>query len=355
MSHRVLVSRGAAAVVIAVVSLTPAILVGRTSASSFQAVAAATGKGDQSRTAASKAKSSYPARTPWGDPDLQGIWTNATITPFERPTELAGKQIYTEQEAAEFEKRTNERNTVDRPPPPGNPGGYNQFWFDRGTKVVPGRQTSLVVDPPDGRIPPLAAEAQKRSTARAEHQRAHPADSWEDLGEYTRCLTRGLPNAMTPGFYNHNYQILQAPGYVAILVEMIHEARIIPLDGRPHLGPNVRQWMGDSSGRWAGNTLVVETTNFSPKAEFRGASANLRLIERFTRTDADTIQYEYTVDDPTTWTRPWTAAIPMTKDGAPEYIFEYACHEGNHAMVNILNGYRAQEKAAEEEAAKKDR
>ena len=153
---------------------------------------------------------------------------------------------------------------------------------------------------------------------------------------------------MTPGFYNHNYQIFQAPGYVAILVEMIHETRIIPLDGRPHLGSGIRQWMGDSRGRWEGDTLVVETTNFSPKAEYRGATANLRLVERFTRIDGGTIHYEFSVHDPDTWTKAWTASIPMTKDGAPNYIFEYACHEGNQAMPNILRGYRAQEKTAGE-------
>ncbi len=294
-----------------------------------------------------------PPRTAWGDPDLQGIWTNANITPFERPKEFADRQVLTEQEAAEFEAQTNQRNSIDRPPPPGNPGGYNQFWFDRGTKTVPTRQTSLVVDPPDGRVPAFIPEAQKRADARAQYRRDHPADSWEDVSLFTRCLTRGLPGAMTPGFYNHNYQILQAPGYVAILVEMIHDVRIIPVDERSHLAPSIRQWMGDSRGRWEGDTLIVETTNFSPKAEYRGASTNLSLVERFRRVDADTIHYEFTVEDPTTWTRPWTAAIPMTKDGAPDRIFEYACHEGNYGIVNILAGHRNEEKAAAETARTK--
>jgi hypothetical protein len=334
------------AVVIAVASVMP--VVGPTSHVSLVAAAEAAGEGAQAGSAAAKAWSS--PRTPWGDPDLQGIWTNANITPFERPKEFADKQVLSEQEAAEFEAQTNQRNTIDRPPPPGNPGGYNQFWFDRGTKTVPTRQTSLVVDPPDGRVPPFTPEAQKRADARAQYRRDHPADSWEDVGLFTRCLTRGLPGAMTPGFYNHNYQILQAPGYVAILVEMIHDVRIIPVDGRPRLSPAIRQWMGDSRGRWEGDTLVVETTNFSPKAEYRGSGENLRLVERFTRVDAGTIHYEFTVQDPTTWTRPWTSAIPMTKDGAPDRIFEYACHEGNYGIVNILAGHRNEEKTAAEAA-----
>ena len=325
MSYRFLASLVGPSTVIVVMSLTPV---------------AAAGKAQPA-----PADPSTPSRTPWGDPDLQGIWTNANLTPFERSEEFTGKQVLTEEEAAEFEERTNQRNSVDRPPPPGNPGTYNQFWWDRGTKVVPTRQTSLVVNPPDGRIPPLMPAAQKRAIARAQYRLDHPADSWEDVSLFARCITRSLPGAMTPGFYNHNYQILQTPGYVAILVEMIHDTRIIPLDGRPHLGPTLRQWMGDSRGHWEGETLVVETTNFSPKAIYRGSGEHRGLVERFTRVDADTIHYEFTVDDPTTWTRSWTAAIPMTKDGAPDRIFEYACHEGNYGLYNMLAGARAEEKA----------
>ena len=184
-------------------------------------------------------------RTVWGDPDLQGLWTNTTTTPFERPNELAGKQILSDQEQLELDQQTAARLSFDNKPRPGSPGGYNEFWVERGRLS---KQTSLVVDPADGKVPALTPEAQKRVDARAQYRRDHPADSFEDVGLFTRCLTRGLPNAMTPGFYNHNYQIFQAPGYVAILIEMIHEVRVIPVDGRPHTSSNVQQWMGDSRG-----------------------------------------------------------------------------------------------------------
>jgi len=286
------------------------------------------------------------ARTPWGDPDLQGLWTNATITPFERPASLSGKEVLTEREAAEYEKEALETRNAD------NRGGgtdadlgraYNQFWYDRGTKVVGTRRTSLVVDPPDGRVPPLTPDAQQRAAARAEARRRSPADGPEDRSLAERCIlwpTAGPP--MIPGGYNNNYQILQAPGYVVILTEMIHDARIIPLDGRPHAPSGIRQWMGDSRGRWDGHTLVVTTTNFTDKTNIRGSGPNMRLVERFTRVDADTIDYQFTVDDPASFTRSWTAAIPMTKTEGP--IFEYACHEGNYGMTNLLRGARAQEK-----------
>jgi hypothetical protein len=287
-------------------------------------------------------------RTPWGDPDLQGIWSNATITPFERPSELAGKPVLTAEEAAELEKQSLKTRNQDRRDGAGTDAdvarAYNDFWWDRGTKVVPTRQTSLVVDPPDGRIPSLTLEGQKRAKAGA----TRGFDSWEDRSLWERCITRGLP--MVPGPYNNNYQILQTPGYVVILHEMIHDARVIPLDGRPHIGKNIRQWFGDSRGRWEGDTLVVDTTNFTGKANFRGATEGLHLIERFTRIDRDTVKYEFTIDDPTTFTKPWTAAIPMTK--TEEQIFEYACHEGNYGMVNLLSGARVQEKAAEEAGKK---
>jgi hypothetical protein len=286
-------------------------------------------------------------RTAWGDPDLQGIWTNTTTTPFERPKELGEKTVLTDEEQVALDKQTAARVSFDNAPRPGSPGGYNEFWVERGRLS---KQTSLVVDPPDGRVPALTPEAQKRTDARAQYRRDHPADSWEDVSLFTRCLTRGVPSGMTPGFYNHNYQIFQSPGYVAILLEMIHEVRIIPVDGRPHVGSSVQQWMGDSRGRWDGNTLIVETTNFSPKAEFRGTGANLRVVERFTRTAADTIDYRFTVEDPTTFTKPWTAVIPMTTlDGS---IYEYACHEGNYGIYNILSGHRAEEKGDAASAAR---
>lgn len=289
------------------------------------------------------------ARTPWGDPDLQGLWTNATITPFERPRELGAKEVLTEEEAAVFERQTLRARDADSRTGAGTEAdvalAYNQFWYDRGTKVVGTRRTSLVVDPPDGRIPALTPEAQARADARAAARRRSPADGPEDRSLVERCIlwTAGPP--MLPGGYNNNYQILQTPGYVVILVEMIHDVRIIPLDGRPHAAQNIRQWLGDSRGRWDGNTLVVETTNFTSKTNFRGSGEALRLTERFTRVDADTINYEFTVDDPASFARPWTAAIPMTKTEGP--IFEYACHEGNYGMTNLLSGARAGEKVTE--------
>jgi hypothetical protein len=253
--------------------------------------------------------------------------------------------VLTEEEAAELEQQTLKTNNQDRRDGAGTDAdvarAYNDFWWDRGTKVVSTRQTSLVVDPPDGRVPALTAEGQKRATARA----ARGYDSWEDRSLWERCITRGLP--MIPGPYNNNYQILQTPGYVVILHEMIHDARIIPLDGRPHIGQNVRQWFGDSRGRWEGDTLVVDTTNFTDKANYRGSTDGLHLIERFTRTAAGTVRYEFTIDDPTTFSKKWTVGIPMTS--TDEQIYEYACHEGNYGMVNLLSGARVQEKAAGEE------
>jgi hypothetical protein len=287
-----------------------------------------------------------PPRTADGQPDIQGIWNNATITPLERPAELAGKAVFTQAEAAAYEKRFAESNNRDRRGNDGATdvaGAYNQAWFDRGTKVVPTLRTSLIVDPPDGKIP-YSAEGQNRLAAAAEHARLHPADGPEDLALADRCIlwgTAGPP--MLPGPYNSNYQIFQAPGYVAISIEMIHDVRIIPLDRRPHLPGSVRQWLGDSRGHWEGNTLVVETTNFTDKSRFRGASGSMRLIERFTRTDANTLTYDFTVEDPATFSKPWSASIPMTKSAGP--IYEYACHEGNYAVPGILGGARAQESA----------
>jgi hypothetical protein len=292
-------------------------------------------------------------RTPDGQPDLQGLWTNATITPFERPKELAGKQFFTEQEASEYEKHVQQTSNRDQRGATAEAdvaGAYNDFWFDRGTKVVPTRRTSLVMDPPDGKVPALTPEAQKAAAARTEISRRPPAGP-EDMGLPERCIlwpTAGPP--MLPSGYNNNYQILQTPGYVVILIEMIHDVRIIPLDGRPHLPGNVRQWMGDSRGHWEGDTLVVDTTNFTGKTHYRGADRNLHLVERFTRIDPSTILYKFTVDDPTAFTTSWSGEAPMTKTPGP--IYEYACHEGNYAMEGTLKGARAEEKAAEQAAKK---
>ena len=283
-------------------------------------------------------------RTQWGDPDLQGTWNNSTTTPLERPGGLAGKEFLTPQEAAERDELAD--RTADDAPRAGDPGTYNGFWFDRGKSLM---RTSLVVDPDGGRLPPYTPEAQKRLAARAESRRQQgpdPADGPEDRNLAERCITRGAPKL--PGGYNNNFQIVQTPQYVAILQEMIHEVRIIPLYARPHIDSTIRQWLGVSRGHWEGPTLVVDTTNFDERIidnSFnccRGAGARLQVIERFTRVGADTIDYQYTVNDPTTWTRPWTAAVPLTR--TDDRIYEYACHEGNYGLEGILRGARAQEK-----------
>ena len=294
--------------------------------------------------------------TSWGDPDLQGIWDFRTITPMERPAELAGKAVLTAEEAADFEARENRRLNRDLVDPevggaiypPASEGGvvpYNEFWYDRGNALVEDRRTSLIVDPPDGRIPPLTAEAAARTAARSEYLRDHPADSWHDRSLGDRCIlgfNAGPP--MVPSAYNNNVQLLQTPDHVVILNEMVHNARIVPLDGRPH--GTIRQWVGDSRAHWEDTTLVVETRGFGDLVGFRGgATANLQVVERFTLVDADRLRYEFTLEDPDTWTRPWTAVVPMKRTPGPMY--EYACHEGNYAMDGILGGARAEERDAE--------
>jgi hypothetical protein len=301
-----------------------------------------------SKNAAAKRASAWtPPHTPDGQPDLEGIWTNSTITPLQRPRELAGKQVFTPEEAAEYQRKM--LSDLDTDKRDGNPEvdvnrSYNELFRERGGVVVTLR-TSLIVDPPDGRIPPLTESGRKRE---AEYARGpYAADSWTDRNLAERCITRGAPKL--PGGYNNNFQIYQSPGYVVIFQEMIHETRIIPLDGRPHAGKNIQLWMGDSRGHWEGDTLVVDTTNFNDKIisnNFNccGASGeNLHVVERFTRVSADRIDYRYTVDDPATYTRPWTVEVPMVKSDGP--LYEYACHEGNYALVDILKGAREQEKA----------
>jgi hypothetical protein len=291
-------------------------------------------------------KTWMPPRTPDGQPDLQGVWTNSTLTPLERPAELAGKTVLTEQEAADFVKGTLQRVSSDR-----RDGGaqvdvgrsYNEFWRDRGNNLVADLRSSLIVNPPDGKIPPLTPEAQKRVDENRAWMQAHATDGPEGRSMAERCIswtTAGPP--MIPGPYNNDTQIVQGPGYVVILSEMIHDARVIPLDGRPHVSSAIREWMGDSRGHWDGNTLVVDTTNFSSEYSFRGSDTNLHLTERFTRVSPEVIQYEFTVDDPTAFIKPWTARIPFNK--TTERVFEYACHEGNYALTDILAGARAAEK-----------
>ncbi len=299
---------------------------------------------------------SAAARTPWGDPDLQGLWTNTTTTPMERPDDLAEKDTLSSEELAARDAEVAEAVSFDNISD-GNVGAYNEFWVERGTLIT---QTSLIVDPPDGKLPPMTEDAQRKSQQFIQRWIA-PPESWEDMNLYDRCITRGLPGAMIPGFYNHNYLILQTPDHVVLQVEMIHDTRIIALAGRQHAPSGIPEWMGHSVGRWDGDTLVVETEGFAAKAEQRVALANFfltfsggpnsRLVERFTRLDDGTLDYRFTVTDPTIDTREWTAAIPMQAYEEP--LYEYACHEGNYAMPNILAGARAdEERAAAEEQSR---
>jgi hypothetical protein len=301
------------------------------------AEAGASGEGAQAQTPT--ADTLTLPRTPWGHPDLQGIWNNSTNTPLER---LTAEERERGRRAQEPVRRATE--------------GTGAAWPESGGQL---EQASLIVDPPDGRIP-MKAEAVRRLVAREEARRGRgEADSWLDRNSWERCISRTLPVAMIPNLYNNNYLILQTPQHVVILMEMIHEARIIPLDGRSHVVKSIRQWLGDSRGHWEGDTLVVETINFNDKLDggevqpshviqtgHRGSGATLRLVERFTRTDAHTIDYRFTVEDPQTFTRPYTVAIPMRKRDNQDPLYEYACHEGNYAMVNLLKSGRADEQAA---------
>jgi hypothetical protein len=276
--------------------------------------------------------------------DLSGVWTNNTVTPFERPRDLAGKEFFTEQEAAEYEKThlfdVDKRDNItvtNRDVA----SAYNSFWWDPCTKVAKTRRTSIVIDPPDGRIPPLTAERQKQLQEMAEARwrrcekpgsepensgQLGPADGPEDRPLMERCLSFGNAAPMVSSAYNNNYEIVQTPGFVGIDIEMVHQMRRIPIDETPHLPSHIREWVGDSRGHWEGDTLVVDTTNFNNLESFRGSDENLHLIERLTRIDADTVIYRFTIDDPTAFTRPWTGEIPfVNSDGL---LYEYACHEG---------------------------
>ena len=288
-------------------------------------------------------------RTPDGRPDLQGIWDYRTMTPLERPGDLEGKSVFTEEEAAEFLRQALNNRNADRRDGAERTAGfgsdveraYNDFWWDYEKTLTEDKRTSLIVDPPDGRIP-YTPEARAEEATRFERFFGIVAAGPEDRGLWERCLTRDLPRLS--GAYNNNFQLFQTEGYVAILNEMIHEVRLIPLDGRSHVSETIRQWQGNSTAHWDGDTLVVETTNFTDKTNFRGSREHLDLVERFTRIDAETLLYEFTVEDRSTWTRPWTAAVPMVRNDGQMY--EYACHEGNYGMVGILAGARADEKAA---------
>ena len=331
-------------------------------------------------------------QTPWGDPDLQGIWANDVSTPLQRPSRFAGKAELTEEELSAFTvERRQLREDRDRRD---NAEGavtdvgraYNAYWFP-----VPGAaisRTSLIVDPPNGRIPAFTPEALERFSAWAATKgrtgsaaspqrtptgsqsspegiqdgteggvdgRGQRADHPEDRRLSERCLFWGTGLPRLPGGYNNHFQIVQSPGYVVVNIEMVHDARIIPLDGRPHRPSQVSQWVGDSRGHWEGNTLVVDTTNFSNKTHFFGSFGGRHVVERFTRVDADTINYEFTVEDPTTWTQPWSVAYPLRSlqshvggvDGITDaQVYEYACHEGNYGLTGQLAGSRAVEKAS---------
>ena len=294
-------------------------------------------------------------RTPDGQPDLQGYWTNSTYTPLQRPKEVT-KEFYTEQEALESMKRTAETE-ADLSEGPGAADVHfdlTQFGLDKSqSSIALNLRTSLIVDPPDGRIPPMTAEGQKRAAERvaARKRAGAPTDAVQNLPLQDRCIhmdRTGPP--MLGQKYQNNYQILQEPGYVIILVEMNHDARIIPLDGGPQLPSNVRQLLGSSRGHWDGETLVIETTNFNDKRAVQGSSENMHLTERFTRVADDSLRYQFTVDDPATWSRPWSAEAPWKQTEGP--IFEHACHEGNYGLYNTLAGARAEEKAAAAAAKK---
>jgi hypothetical protein len=331
--RRVVVFAGVVTAVLAVASLVPLAVTAQTSGPAWS-----------------------PPHTPWGDPDLQGNFTNlwAVGTPFERPDQFTGRRLedIKGEELAAIRRAIQERTRTEQLA--GDIGGTRWIWLDSHDHAK-GSAAWFVVDPPDGKIPPLTAEGRARQAARAEARKnagRGPADSYTDRSLFDRCISRSVPGSMMPAIYGNSYQIVQAPGYVVIRYEMIHEARIIPLDGSPHLPSTVRSYMGDPRGRWEGDTLVVETTNFRDETAYRGANpATFRLIERFTRISPDKVRWAVTIDDPSTWARSWTFAMPLTLDNS-EPLVEYACHEGNYAMANILSGARADERAAAQDAAK---
>ena len=289
-------------------------------------------------------------RTAWGDPDLQGIWSSSGATPMERPDEFQGRERLTDEEVARLRGEIAARNDelalaeARRTQAGGNVGAYNNFWMERGVRS---NRTSMLVDPPDGRFPPLTEAGRY-----ARDNQPRGDDTWEDRHIWERCLTRGgMPNAMFPRSYNNNMQVFQVPGYVVMLLEQVHELRVVPLDGRPHIASSIGQWNGDSRGHWEGDTLVVETTNLDPRvsglqpwsafSSYDGSGEDMRLVERFTRTGPDSLEYEVEVHDPQMYTRPWTVAYPFALSS--DVMYEYACHEGNIGMEGILAGGRAED------------
>ena len=316
-------------------------------------------------TAALPAAAQTAPRTPWGAPDLQGIWDFRTITPLERPEDLGDQAFLTPEEAATLEREAVERDIelwereAQRTEAGGNVGAYNNFWMDRGTSPIETRRTSLITDPPTGRFPELSEVGAERAEARRAYRAEHPADSYTDRNSSDRCIVgfnAGPP--ITPLAYNQNMQLFQTPDYVVIHTEMVHTSRFVPLDGRPALDDGIRLWSGDSRGRWEGDTLVIESANFNEQRQWIpltsggsgvASTADMTLVERFTRIDEDTLEYTFTVTDPDTWATPWTASMPMQRADVP--LFEYACHEGNYSMEGILSGARADDRAAAAEGS----
>ena len=341
------------------------LLAGIAAASLLPLSAAAQTHSQAAKPAAASAGKSVPLpRTADGHPDFNGIWTNVTITPMERPRDLAGKEFFTEQEVSAYEKQTVEqrnRDRRDRGTERDVATAYNDFWWDSGTKIVKTRRTSIVIDPPDGRIPALTPERQQQLAGLREAAKRRceqpgcepenggqlgPADGPEDRPLQERCLSFGNAIPMVPTAYNNNYQIVQSRGFLSVNVEMVHDVRRVAIGGSTHLPANVRQWMGDSRGHWEGDTLVIDTTNFTPLTRFRGSDENLHLTERFTLADPDTLLYRFTVDDPTAFTKPWTGEIPMVRAEGP--LYEYACNEGNTGLSGILSAARTDERKAAE-------
>ena len=326
MSHRVIASRVTSAVVVAVVSLGAVSAVAQTNA----------------------------PQTAWGQPDLQGVWDFRTITPMQRSEDLADQEFLTEEEAANLDQEAVARDVrlweraARRTEAGGNVGAYNNFWMDRGTRTIGTRRTSLIIDPANGRYPPMTPEGQRRADARRDDLRDNPSAWTTSFSSGVRCVlgfNAGPP--MNPSAYNNNMQLFQTEDYVVLMTEMVNTSRVVPLDGRPHIDSAIRQWSGDSRGHWEGDTLVIETKNFDAKRQWRNTTNSAHAVERITRIDADTLLYAFTVTDPETWTSSWTAEVPMRKN--PEPMYEYACHEGNYAMPVMLGGRRVEEKAAAEQ------
>ena len=325
-------------------------IVGQADAGAQQAKPIAAGEVPRKKKVAALApRGTYvPAKTPWGDPDITGDYNNSDESgiPFERPDEFAGRtlaEVSPQQLAALVTQR--QAQTIERTPTLSEfPGATSPMhWFEN--YYAANSRAWLVSDPPDGKVPPQTNEARDRATARAAARKGRgPADSWEDRSLYDRCITRGIPGSMMPAIYGNSYHIHQSPGYVTITYEMVHDTRVIPIDRGPHLRGSIRQYLGDARGHWEGNTLVVETTNFTDRTPYRGSSEQLRMVERFTPLGPDTVEWSVTFDDAHTWTRPWTFAMNLTQD-ASQPPFEYACHEGNYGLRNMLTAARAEEAA----------